>query len=236
MSLMTSTISEASDLELIRHMKLRLSDSALAEEAFEEFYRRYSTRFLKAAHKHTFYLGSRFDPESHVIETFIQIYEQAEKFDGFAAKHGHKFTAGGSTSEPKQDIIEFWIFQVFGTKLDEYRAERSEKNNLFNRAYKSSEPKWGLSGVGLNYGRMAFTDFSPTLKPEDREILLVSYRFYDEFSGMCKIPDKTRSELCAKLKITPENLRKRRQRLVKELVTFARSKMNSQVLRSFSAL
>src|ERR1035437_5496135 len=113
MSLMTSTISEASDLELIRHMKLRLSDSALAEEAFEEFYRRYSTRFLKAAHKHTFYLGSRFDPESHVIETFIQIYEQAEKFHVFAEKHKNKFAAGCSTSKQKKNIFFFCFLDFF---------------------------------------------------------------------------------------------------------------------------
>jgi len=229
---MTSTISEASDLELIRHMKLRLSDSALAEEAFEEFYRRYSTRFLAAAHKQTFYLGSRFDPESHVIDTFIQIYEEAEKFDAFAAKHGRKFTGGGSTSEPTQGVIEFWIFQVFGTKLDEYRKECE----TFASANKSGEPKWGLSGVGLNYGRMAFTDFFPTLEQEDQEILLISFTHYDEFSGKCLIPEEKRSQLCAKLKITPENLRKRRERLVKGLVNLAHSKMNSKVLHSLSSL
>jgi len=217
MTILIDSLAEQTAPQLLEQMARRETERELAEEACEELFRRFSRRLLAAAFKYS-YLGADFDPEMHMSETFIRVY-----------RHAGSFTCPPEVTEPDkiEEKVLIWLFRIQRNLIIDFCNARYSKIKLAEAAAKAPKvARKGLANISPEFGEAAIKDLLLIIPPPDKELLLTSYSYYNEVSGECEIPDKIRNQLCARLGITPENLRTRRLRLVNRLIKLAMSKQN----------
>lgn len=121
--------------------------------------------------------------------------------------------------------ILIWLFRILKNKIIDFQRAKYSRRELASKYFKSHVEKKGFNNL-VGMGSRVVPEFLKMITPQDKEILLVSYHYYNEAAGECEIPDKIRDDLCGRVGISVGNLRVRRSRLVARLISLAMSKQN----------
>lgn len=195
---------------LFQLMHLRESikpeERAEAQDACREVFRRFAPRLLAAARKWE-YLGPEYDADLLTSETILKAYRKAETF--------HHQPQPDPEKEDEKVLI--WLFRILHNLIMDFcRVKQSRSKDtaeavrLACRNVKSLSKS--ISRLGLR--RTCLHVFMLTVSQENADLLRTSYRYYNDVTGMCEMPNDVREGLCRRLEIEDTNLRVRRGRLI----------------------
>lgn len=215
-------LEEQTPVQWLEHIQRKDTNLALAEAACHELYRRFARRLFAAANKYT-HLGPDFDPEAHVHEAFLRAFRKAHTF---------KCPPDVCTHEDGENQVLFWLFRILSRLISDFIKAQNSRRQQIADILRSNRllVRESLSGIGWRQRLERYRsklriirEWSLTLDQREKEIMLVSYRFWKEGSD-CVIPGDVRTPLCERLSISEENLRVKRSRLVKDIRLFMMSK------------
>jgi len=204
---------DASAHELLAMMSRKDAAPLLASDALTVLYRRFSPRLWGAARRYE-YLGPDYDAEAVLNQTFLRAYHRAHTFQ----------CDPGPDREVQEQRVLIWLFKIQKNLIRDQQREifsrrqdaRAAQHHALARQLKP------VPGCGMEVLRQ----FRATLSEKEAEILLTSGKHCNLASGMCELPREVRVALCQKYRLTEENLRVIRTRLVARLKNFIQSRQN----------
>lgn len=179
-----------------------------AKDAFEEFYQRYNKFVWKTCFKLCGNLQS-FKAEELLQDVFLDVYNNYDKTSYFDADK-HKNIESG---------IKFWLVGIIKNHLKRYFEECSKLSNIDYGDSFPDRPFFDLpiKNELFDSPKMILIERAlDSLKPRDREILLISMNFEDEG----KLPKEIKQTLCKVYGLLPDSLRQIKRRARKKVEDF----------------
>lgn len=217
---MATTKTDEASTELLAYMALYQDDEPQeAEEAFIEFYSRYS-RFVTAVVVKNCPKGSAYYDESlikgTVHNTFLKVYLRAETFK-----------TEGETDEVKLERrIKAWLSQIAKNEMMQLLKTTIPylNNHKFTENDTSTEPadlpSYLRDDEPTSIERDLIDRALASLPERDRDVLLTYTRFQ---KGKKKLPTEELERLATLYDTTSENLRQIKSRAFKKVKDFIRS-------------
>lgn len=195
------------DESLMLRMLDRDSDPVGAEEALAKFFERHHLHLKSFAEKSGFRtLG--FDPEDFVLKTFTKVFTQASQFRAPRLASPEEFTRK----------VRNWIFEI---ARNEFLMElRKRANHLELVVDQEPTPPETVENLQLSDRAAAVRTFIENLPEKDRVLMVISMNFFDSTQGRSCIPSDILAGLAESLQTTPEGLKQRRKRIVKQLKNY----------------
>ena len=206
---------EVSDGELIQ----LLGEPFRKEEAFDEFYRRYSSFLFKVCSKSCWC----FDSAGHLAEDVFQNTMMKVLAKGGAFKLPDPFD---SVNAPK--YIKAWLAKIAFNELQEFLRKNPDEKVLANSTRKRTSELSDSVGYQESFEE-EFIAAPPSIQKEnleralgmltdrEREILMTYMQFLDPSRPNLHLPEDVLKAMCSKYCITAENVRQIKVRTLKKL-------------------
>jgi RNA polymerase sigma factor (sigma-70 family) len=209
-STIPKTVSDETDADLLCWMSMRSEDPAQAEGAWAEFYERHVDYLYGVCSTRLKRCGLREDDIMDLVQaTFLKVFEKAGAFQPPPERRG---------PDDDRAWVRCWLGKIAHNLLmDSFR--RSPKLVLVENKKldieKPVEEERRPPSPRLNLIREALR----TLTPREREVMLVSYAFYEPGKQLT-IPEDDLKRLAADYGTTSVNLRQIRSRAMNKIKEF----------------
>ena len=210
-STVPTTLRDETDEDLLCWMSMRAEEPAQAEEAWAEFYTRHVKYLYGVCATRLKPYGLRHDDIIDLAQTtFLKAFEKAASFKPPPERRG---------PDADRAWVRRWLGQIaHHTLVDSFRKSPSLVL-IENTDLDVETPSVDEECVPPSPRLQLIREALGTLSPKEREIMLVSYSFYEPGKQLA-IPDEDLKRLAADWGTTSVNFRQIRSRARKKIENF----------------
>lgn len=216
-------LNQEDDETLILYISDREENERIADEAFKEFYQRYSHTLWEICSKICSRLVEGKGAEDLMSQVFRKVYYNAASFN-----------SGGCTTETAiRKRIKGWLFKIAQNQFRDWiKTDKKKKVD----SYSPEEFKNYLDDLGGNQEEIikrseesiVFEEVWDTMSEREQDVLRLSYLYYDVAEDNHRMPSDKVEELAEFHNVTKVYIRKIRQRALEKLKKRCKEKLASR--------
>jgi RNA polymerase sigma factor (sigma-70 family) len=209
----SALMSAESDAGLLTLMSQRTQDEAWADAAFCEFYARHKNYIWIVCVE----IASTLNGDAWIEDIFDETFERAYQ------KAGSFKLPSGATPESESRLVRGWLGKIAANLLrtllrnhrNEYAQDEETWDKLADTVGNSTDDGNQTSSVSPK--QKLIDDALETLSEREALVVRVTFQYYRVGEKFQRLPNKIVQELAESLGTTPENLRKIRERALRQI-------------------